>query len=510
MKKFLVLLFVAAIGFSALGTYMKAAVLGEVRTLNPYFINSPAERQLIGYLYETLITTSEGKTVGMLADSWEVNLPEKYIIFTLKDRNFHDGSPVTAEDVAFSFNITVQKRLPMGPLLAWFSNAEVLDAKTVKLNFRVLNSFVVSSIPMAIPVVPKAIWEKIENPMEFSNLENPVGTGSLKFRELTPQTVTFDSNPSHPDAPQFLDGIVFNLVQDETMGFLGLVRGDYDYVYWDLDPSLSTQLLKNPDKYKDLSLAVTDGSGVVSLMFNHRALPGSDLNFRKAVQYAIDYEQIVNKVFLGFADVASAGLIPSIASAVFDESVGNSVQNLDLAKAYLAKSGYKGEKLKLLIFTSKEQMELAEYVKLFLSKIGINVVVDPKGHEAVMADLKKGDFDMTITTYSLGFHPEMAFYHLHSSRGTMKDGQVSGFNYGGSNIPELDEALNTIWTAFEENVQKEAFYTLQKQVKEFVPVVPICVPNRLEAFSRKNLEGWSVSKTEGVLSTETLRNLKVK
>ena len=54
---------------------------------------------------------------------WEVNLKELDIVFHLKDRLFHDGSPVTAEDVAYSFNITVQKRLPMGPLLAWFSSA---------------------------------------------------------------------------------------------------------------------------------------------------------------------------------------------------------------------------------------------------------------------------------------------------------------------------------------------------------------------------------------------------
>ncbi|MDD4478890.1 MAG: ABC transporter substrate-binding protein, partial [Mesotoga sp.] len=183
MKKLLVLIITALIGLTALGVYMKAAVLGEVRSLNPYFINSSAERQLIGYLYETLMTTSEGKAIGMLADSWEVNLEELYIVFHLKDRLFHDGSPVTAEDVAYSFNITVQKRLPMGPLLAWFSSAEVLDEKTVKLNFRVLNSFVVSSIPMAIPIIPESVWKNIANPMESSNLDNPMGTGSLKFKE---------------------------------------------------------------------------------------------------------------------------------------------------------------------------------------------------------------------------------------------------------------------------------------------------------------------------------------
>jgi len=66
MKKLLVLIITALIGLTALGVYMKAAVLGEVRSLNPYFINSSAERQLIGYLYETLMTTSEGKAIGML------------------------------------------------------------------------------------------------------------------------------------------------------------------------------------------------------------------------------------------------------------------------------------------------------------------------------------------------------------------------------------------------------------------------------------------------------------
>ena len=110
---------------------------------------------------------------------------------------------------------------------------------------------------MAIPIIPESVWKNIANPMEFSNLDNPMGTGSLKFKEITPQSVTFSSNGNHPDSPQYLEGIVFNLVQDETMGFLGLIRGDYDYIYWDLDPSLAHRCSRILTATKTL-LAVTN------------------------------------------------------------------------------------------------------------------------------------------------------------------------------------------------------------------------------------------------------------
>ena len=510
MKKSLAFVFSLLVSVAVIASYLNVAVIGEVRSLNPYFVSSSAERQLIGYLYETLLTTQGGMTVGAIAESWEVSIPERSMTVTIKDRLFHDGNPLTAEDVAFSFNMTVEKRLPMGPLLAWFARAEVIDEHTVKLNFRVLNSSVIDMIPVAIPIIPRALWEDVERPMEFSNLENPVGTGAFKFNRSTPQTVTFDAFKHHSDSPENISGIVFHLVQDQTMGFLGLVRGDYDYIAWDLDPVLATQIVQAPSRYPDMNVAITEGIKVTSVMFNHRREPMNDLSFRKAIQHAINYPEIIERVYQGYASEASIGMIPLTAEYVYDESLGAPAMDVDLARHYLEQSGYDGRKLRILVYSTKEQMEVAEYLKLYLGRIGIGIEVDVLGHEAVTSRLQSADFDMAITGYTIGAHPSMLFYHMHTSRGEIEDGRVSGYNYGGISIPEIDAVLNRIWMSFEEAALKQAFVDLQSMIAEFVPAVPICVPNKVEAYSTKRFTNWQISDADGVFTSETLRVLQPK
>ncbi len=509
MKKFLAILSIAFVTM-AFGSYLNVAVLGEIRTMNPFLVKSSAERIVVGYLYETLLTQSEGNLIGQLAESWHVDMSENSIVLKLGERKFHDGSPLTADDVVFSFNYILQKRLPLGPILAFFLGAEKIDDKTVKLKFKTMNISMFSFAPVAVPIIPKSVWEQVERPLEFPNTTNPVGSGILKFSNMSIQSITLKSNQDHPWAPKYIQGVVFHTVQDETMGFLGLVRGDYDYLYWDLDPMIARQVINEPKKYPDVRIAKTQGNSVYVVLFNHRIDPMNDVNFRRAVQLAIDYNSILNRVFMNYAEPASLGVIPPKAKAVFDGSVGTVFQDLAKAKEFLAKSRYSGRTLRLLVSTDKQATEMGEYIKQSLKGIGINVETDVQGPEGLTTKLKKADFDMALVTYALGTNPEMIYYHLHSSRGIIQGGQVVGFNYGGVNIPELDQLLNSIWVAFTEQERLEAFKKLQHLLKEIVPIVPICVPSSLEAYSVKNFDGWIMSEIEGVMNLQTLRNLKPK
>lgn len=487
---------------------LNVAVLGEIRSLNPFLVKSSAERIAVGYLYETLLAERAGQIVGALAEDFQVDFSTNSLILKLRNRKFHDGSPVTADDVVFSFNYILQKRLPLGPILAYLTGAEKADERIVKLSFRTMNVSMLSFAPMAIPIIPKSIWEKIDKPLEFPNIEKPIGSGLLAFERLTPQSVVLRFFKDHPDAPQYLQSMVMHTVQDETMGFLGLVKGDYDYLFWNLDPELAKQVMENPSKYPSVKVALIEGGAVNVIMFNHRKTPMSDVNFRKAVLYALNYKELVEKVYSGLADVASLGLIPKRAKTVYDDSVGSVQQNVSLAKEYLKKSNYDGRKLTLLVSSDRKAMDMAEYVKLYLKNIGVEVELNVQGPEGLTTKMKKADFDIALHAYSLGSHPEMAFYHLHSSRGTMKDGQVTGFNYGGVSIQELDSALEAIWMAFSEEERVRAFKNLQKLIAELVPVVPMLVPVDIEAYSVKNFTDWVVSPTEGVMNTETLKTLK--
>ncbi|MFN3283698.1 MAG: ABC transporter substrate-binding protein, partial [Pseudothermotoga sp.] len=206
MKKFLLVLMLVLLSAISVASYLNVAVMGEIRSLNPFLVKSSAERIAVGFIYETLLTESSGQIVGAVAEDWQVDFSTNSLILKLRDRKFHDGTKITADDVVFSFNYILQKRLPLGPILAYFTGAEKIDEKTVKLSFRTMNVSMLSFAPMAIPVIPKSIWEKIDKPLEFPNIEKPIGSGVLGFERLTPQSLVLNFFKDHPNSSENVQG----------------------------------------------------------------------------------------------------------------------------------------------------------------------------------------------------------------------------------------------------------------------------------------------------------------
>jgi len=161
------------------------AVLGTIDTLNPFLATTGAERTAVGWIYETLAQVVPGGQEPFLAESWEVIPPQNRIIFHLREGvKWHDGVELTAEDVAFTFNYVREKRLPMWIIMAFVANAEVLDTYTVAVNLTRFSPIVVSMMAPAIPIIPKHVWEGIENPMAYPNTDAAIGTGPFKLAEF--------------------------------------------------------------------------------------------------------------------------------------------------------------------------------------------------------------------------------------------------------------------------------------------------------------------------------------
>ncbi len=150
--------------------------------------------------------------------------------------------------------------------------------------------------------------------------------------------------------------------------------------------------MENPNKYPNVKIALIDGGLVNVILFNHRKQPMDDVNFRKAVLYAINYKELIEKVYSGLAEPASLGLMPKRAKNIYDESVQKVEQNISMAKDFIKKSGYDGKKLTLLVSSDRKSMDTAEYIKLYLKNIGVEVELDVQGPEGLTTKLKKGRF----------------------------------------------------------------------------------------------------------------------
>ena len=498
------------------------AVLGTIDTLNPFLATTGAERTAVGWIYETLAQVVPGGQEAFLAESWEVIPPQNRIIFHLRQGvKWHDGVELTAEDVAFTFNYVREKRLPMWIIMAFVANAEVIDTYTVAVNLTRFSPIVVSMMAPAIPIIPKHIWEGIENPMAYPNTDAAIGTGPFKLVEFSPgQYVRLENTGFYWRGVPKLDGLVLHMVTSDTVGVLGFLRGDFDYLNWNISPTLAERITLLPDQYPHVNLYRSPGTSVVTLLPNVRQAPFDSLEFRQAVSLAIDREDMLTRLLRGFGEIASLGLMTPRAGDWFNQGVGKPVYDPEQAMGILDGLGYldsdgdgvrelpDGSPLSfaLLCPSDKTSVEAAALVAYYLSQVGIKLTIEPLSPDAFDLALKRAEFSVALQSIAAFMAVDMYFYYFHSSRGVIEEGEVVGFNRGGFSDPELDETLSGLLMA--QGPGKLALcHQVQALIAQKLPRIPLYIPDNLEVYRDDDLVGWAPNPQDGVLSDETLFNL---
>jgi len=169
------------------GGEIRIPVLKEPKTLNPYKITSGWDSFVIGLIYDTLLKEDLNRNlIPWMAKEYKVeNLPNgtQIITFYLHENiTWHDGKPVTAEDVAFTLNYFKEKKAPMfEPYLKNMIRAVAVDKYTVKVYFNITAAINLYNVGVLIYIIPKHIWEKIEKPEEYEP-EKPIGIWSMEIR----------------------------------------------------------------------------------------------------------------------------------------------------------------------------------------------------------------------------------------------------------------------------------------------------------------------------------------
>jgi peptide/nickel transport system substrate-binding protein len=155
----------------------------------------------VGFVYEPLIYMNplqQGKTTPMLASSYKWGAGNKSLTFTIRSGvKWSDGTPMTAKDVAYTFNLT--KKYPALDLTgSWsvLSSVTATNASTVTMNFKTVAVPYFYYIADQTPIVPEHIWSKIANPAT-DPIKSPVGTGPYLMSKCSPSNITYKANPQY-------------------------------------------------------------------------------------------------------------------------------------------------------------------------------------------------------------------------------------------------------------------------------------------------------------------------
>lgn len=321
----------------------------NVIAVNPLYISGVTDNWLTELIYDRLFRVGpDGLPQPWAAESFEWR-DETTIAVTLREgMTFHDGEPVTAEDVVFSYEATTGGEAPMyAPFGSNISNIAVEGDNTIVFSLNTPSASFLTSSLAKINIIPKHIWEPVltdlttkdENAESYQE-EMPIGSGAYKFvRWLPNEEIVLEANADHFNAPK-AERFILRLVPNAEAA-LGMLRsGELNFLTdFQGDPQV---LVDAAEQDGDLEVVSTVDIGFRYVAFNMRRPPFNDPAFRRALSAAVDRRLIVNAAFKKFAVPSNSVVSPALEYWHAADVVSNFKAGTDVAKEILEEAGYGG------------------------------------------------------------------------------------------------------------------------------------------------------------------------
>jgi microcin C transport system substrate-binding protein len=442
------------------GGLIRLAGRGSFDSLNPFILKGTAATA-VGLAFETLMmqTNDEAATsYGLLAETIEYPKDRSFATFTLRSQaRWHDGKPITADDVVFSFDILKTKGHPQYATY-WqdIAKAEKLDDRKVKFTFSGGENNELPGIIGQLPVLPKHWWATRD--FEKTSLEIPLGSAAYRIdsfeagRQITVKRVAdyWGADLWMQRGTSNFDTIRYDYYRDETVAFEAFKAGEIDYREEYTSRNWAVGYDFPAVKAGAVQLAKLSHSSTLPmqcLAFNLRRDPFKDRRVREALTQLVDFEWFnktlsyglltrVNSYFFN-SELAATGL-PSkaeleileplrgkIPDDVFTKEFklpvtdgsGNNREGARRAMALLKEAGWEirdgkmtgkadGQPLSIEMLLGEPRLErFALPYKQWAEKIGVDIrvrTVDPAQYQKRMEDF---DYEMTMDIFAQSLSP---------------------------------------------------------------------------------------------------------
>ena len=285
----------------------------DIATTNPLALDAAVEP--LQWTYDTLARIGpRGTPVPWAAKSWSV-IDDTTVDVTLRQgMRFHDGEPVRAQDVKFSFDF-IKEHGAAGHFPAALSPVEkvqVLDARTVRFKLSEPHAPLFFTTFTLIYILPQHIWEVevdrqgVDSPARWNN-PAPVGSGPFKLiYHRRGEELLLEANKEHFHPPN-IDALLIVAHSNIDAVFASLMSGTVDF------PDRSIAALNVPEARAapHLGLVDTPDHGISAMGFNLRRPPFNDLQLRRALAHTLDHDTVVEAVLGGFGEPGRGVIAPS-------------------------------------------------------------------------------------------------------------------------------------------------------------------------------------------------------
>jgi peptide/nickel transport system substrate-binding protein len=462
--------------------------------LNPVLSSDIPIRMVAPNIFSRLLYVDiKGSLVGDLAEKWTISKDNLKIRFYLrKGAKWHDGRPVTAEDVKFSMEC-LAKYHPRSIELKRISEIKVLGENSVEITFPSPSPTFLSFLDEAGFIIPKHIYGTTEDLATHPSNSKPIGSGPYIFDEWRKGdhlTLLKNKNYYVPGEP-YMDKVIFRTVSSGASRVLALETGDIDYIAERALPETDIPRLR-----KDPKFVVTDkGMGSTSLnflLFNTRRKPWDDVRVRRAIAHAVDRKVLVEKGTFGLAQPAFSPFSKQSWPWAYNPKV-ETMYPFDLAKAgrLLDEAGYRkgpdGVRIKTTVILDRGDTranDITEILREQLKKIGIEMVMQPMDKPTASQRVwMDADFDLWSGPSSQGSDPAIGIERIFSTEGIAP--VPSTHNGNAYSKPEVDKLFFLARTTMDIKKRGEYYRQVQPIILNDLPTLPLTDTPKYAAFPKK-------------------------
>jgi peptide/nickel transport system substrate-binding protein len=457
----------------------------ECETLNWVMYTTAYENYIGSLLYDPIVYWDENLDyVPVLAKSYEVSDDHMRVVVNLRDDIYwHDGKPITAQDVKFTMDMIKAPTVPALNKEGYFiklDRLEVVDEHTVVFHWKEPYAPSLYALTQIWPI-PEHVYgvgDFVKNPAN----RKPVGSGPFKFEEWrTGQYISVVRNENYHGQKAYLDRVIFRVIEDDAVALNALKGGELDemrvtQIQWERQ-TVDDEFLSRFNKYHYYVPQYN------YIGWNCRTQWFKDRRVRQAMTKLFDRESINAKIYSGYAKLISGPFY--INSWAYDRSIKPHPFDPEDAKRLLREAGWtdsdgdgirdkdgmKFEFEMLIMAGSLTSKQFAELMQEELRKAGVSMKIRQLEGATFFGKVDDGEFHACLLAWRLDLDPDV-YDTFHSS-------QVPpvGLNHGFYSNAKVDSLLELGRTAFDQDERARYYHEVHRimhmdQPYTFINTVP--------------------------------------
>ena len=470
---------------------LTVAVPTEVLTLDPAMHRDRVTETVIRNMFDGLVTrTTDMEIVPEIAESWEQTSPTEWIFKIRQGITFHNGEALTADDVAFTFNRIATEGAVDGQssprigLLGPVVKVEATDEYTAKFTLSEPSPVFLAMLPFQ-EVVPKDYIE--ENGSEYF-AKNPVGAGPFKYvkkdSKLNEQIIMeryenyWGGSPDiAPVGNAQVDVVIFQIMPETASRIAALQAGQVQIVQ-EIPPDMVEQL----EADSNIEVKAADSTRERFIELNVNKPPFDNVKVRQAMNYAVNYEEIVEYILNGNGEALKGPYMPK--GFAYNDQLPGYDYNPEKAKKLLADAGYPNG-FDVVIDAKADEKDVAEAVANQLRDVGVNASVRVWDYAVLKEKIAEGSRLMIAANWGNGSLDPTGILEP-----KFRSGGRGNFSFYGN--ARVDELMDKAMVETDSEKRADQWKEIQQIIYDEAPAIFGYITQELYA-QRANVTNWDPS-----------------